>query len=107
MRAPDGVTFQNITTDQTFSLIGGKYMVSVVATFGGGIVHFKRLGPDGSTYLPLYQAFTKATSPALDLEIGDFSIAGTKVFDLPPGTYKIHLVTATAAYVDVVRIPGD
>ena len=106
MRAPDGVNLSNITTDQTFSLIGGKYMVAVVATFGGGVVHFKRLGPDGSTYLPLYQAFN-TTGTEVDLEIGDFLVAGTKVFDLPPGTYKIHLVTATAAYIDVVRIPGD
>jgi hypothetical protein len=63
-------------TGNAFTLKGGTYQVSVVATFGGGSVTLQRLGPDGSTYLPALTAF---------------SASGVANATLARGTYKVAL----------------
>lgn len=91
MRAPQAVRFDNINADTAdFTLYGGRYQISVIATFGGGNVLLEQLGPDNVTYLPVNIAFTAN---------------GYDSSDLPPGKYRFNLTTATAVYALIVRIP--
>jgi hypothetical protein len=71
---------------------GGRYQVTVLATWGGGNITFQKLGPDGTTYLNVDSAY---------------SANGGGTYDLPPGTYKFAVVTATAVHADVSRIAED
>jgi hypothetical protein len=80
--------FTNISANTSgFTLRGGNYGVTVHATFGGGTVTLQRLTPDGSTYVTVMTAF---------------SADGYASANLPSGTYRIAVATATAVYVDVV-----
>ena len=82
--------FSNISaTPAVFTLRGGNYGVTVTATWGGGSVTLQRLAKDGATYVTVMTAF------AAD---------GFASANLPNGTYKILVVTATAIYIDVVSI---
>lgn len=82
--------FSNISaTTAAFVLRGGQYGVTVTATFGGGSVTLQRLGPDASTYVTCLTAFTAA---------------GYATANLPAGSYKVAVATATAVYVDVVSV---
>ena len=105
MRATDAVKFSNIAaTTAAFGLNGGRYAVGVIATFGGGSVKFQQVGPDGSTMIDLEAPFNNAGTEA-DLVISTFLANGMKVFDVPPGQYKIVITTASAVYVNIVRVP--
>lgn len=78
--------FSNISaTTGTFYLVGGAYGVTVHATFGGGSVKLQRLSTDGSTYV----------------DVQSFTADGYASLNLPDGTYKIAVTTATGVYVDV------
>jgi hypothetical protein len=91
--AVDSQLFSNISaTTSAFTLKGGYYMVSAVATFGGGNVELKMLGPDQSTYLSLPTALKLTAN-------------GTIAGYLPPGTYEVVVTTATAVYVSVAGVP--
>jgi hypothetical protein len=93
MRAVDGTSFANIAaTTAAFELKGGKYGISVTATFGGGSVVLLKLHSDGSTYQSVHTALTAA---------------GYTTVDIPSGTYKVTIATATAVYVAIQRIPGE
>lgn len=93
MRAEQSVRFDNISVDTSeFTLYGGKYLISVVATFGGGNVVMEMLAGDNVTYLPVHAAITAN---------------GLVAVDLPPGRYRFNLTTATAVYSIVTRIPGE
>jgi hypothetical protein len=82
--------FSNISaTTASFILRGGNYGMTVTATFGGGNVALQRLAPDGSTYVTVITAFTAA---------------GYASANLPNGTYRVAVTTATAVYADVVSI---
>lgn len=95
MRANDSQLFSNIAaTTAAFKLRGGKYAVSVVATFGGGSVKLQRLLPDNSTLVSIGSST-------------DFTTAGTAVVDLGPGTYEFVIATATAVYAEIIRVPGE
>jgi hypothetical protein len=95
MRAVDAQSFTNIAASTAaFQLKGGKYGADVVATFGGGSCKLQRLGPDSSTY----NSVSSAT---------DFAANGYATVDLPAGTYRFTIATATAVYAQVVRIPGE
>lgn len=86
----DSQVFKNISaTTAAFALIGGKYMLTCSATFGGGSVTLQTLPADGSTWLTAATAITAA---------------GTAVVDLPPGQFRFAVATATAVYVSVVGI---
>ncbi len=93
MRATDKNLASNIAaTTSAFTLLGGSYHISMKATWGGGNVVLQMLGPDGSTYLPVHTALTAD---------------GVSSANLPPGTYRWAVTTATAVYAQVVRIPGE
>lgn len=92
--AVDGQGFSNISASTAaFKLKGGSYGVSAVATFGGGSVKLQRLALDGSTYVSLASAT-------------DFTANGGAVQNLPPGTYRFTIATATGVYAEVQGIPA-
>jgi hypothetical protein len=69
---------------------GGRYSVEAKATaWNSGSVSLMLLGPDGSTYID-----TGA----------DFSANGVKTEDLPPGTYKFAVTSATGVAASVTSI---
>ncbi len=105
MRTTEAIKFSNIgATTAAFALYGGRYAVGVVATFSSGSVKFQQLGPDGSTYLDLKAPYDVAGTEQDDV-IGTFVANGMKVFDVPPGQYKLTITTASAVYANVVRVP--
>ena len=84
----ENFAFKNISaTPTSFTLRGGNYGVTAHATWGGGSVTLQRLSPDGSTYVTVMTAF---------------SADGYANANLPSGTYRLLVATATAIYVDVV-----
>jgi hypothetical protein len=91
--AVDGKAYANIAASTSgFALKGGAYGVTAVATFGGGSVKLQRLSGDGSTYVSMSSST-------------DFTAAGGAVLNLPPGTYRFTIATATAVYVEVQGVP--
>lgn len=86
------------TSSAPFTLKGGKYAVSELATFAmSDTLSLEYLGPDGSTYVSVGSALVFAAT------------GGYVVIDLPPGQYKWVLGSThvTAIYAAVVRIPND
>lgn len=82
--------FSNITeTPAAFTLRGGLYAVTVMATWGGGSVTLQRLAADATTYVTVVAAFTANSFVTVSL---------------PPGTYRLLVATSTAIYVDVTSI---
>jgi hypothetical protein len=76
-----------------FKLAGGTYLLSGVATWGGGNIEVQKLGPDGSTLLslptPMKLSANGVTAPA----------------SLPAGQYQLTVTTATAVYAELSRVP--
>lgn len=101
----EGISFVgNAQNPASFPLtLGGKYAVTVEATFGGGSIELQVQGP-GGTFMSLYAPFNNAGTEA-DLVIGKFTVAGQKVFTLAPGTYKFVITTATAVSASIARCP--
>jgi len=86
----NNASYSNISaTTAAFTLPSGLYGVTVTATFGGGSVTLQRLAADGSTYVTCLTAFTAA---------------GYATVNLPSGTYRFTIATATAVYVDIAAI---
>lgn len=86
----ENISFSNISANTAaFTLRGGNYGITVTATFGGGSVTLQRLAPDGTTYVTVVTAFTAA---------------GYASANLPSGTYRLAVATATGVYADVVSI---
>lgn len=91
--AVDGKGFSNIAASTSgFVLKGGAYGVFATATFGGGSVKLQRLSLDGSTYLSVGSTT-------------DFTAAGGALVNLPPGTYRFTIATASAVYAEVAGVP--
>lgn len=87
----DGVSFTALSASTAaFTVLGGRYAIAVNATWGGGSATLQALMPDGTTYVTVLTAFT-----------GD----GAAIVDLPPGTYKIAIATATAVQGFLIRVP--
>lgn len=85
--------FQNFSaTVGPFALRGGKYQACVVATFGGGSVKLRTLGPDGTSYLSVSSAT-------------DFASNGCATIDLAPGQFEFVIATASAVYANIASIP--
>lgn len=83
-------SFSNISaTPASFTLRGGCYGVMANATWGGGSLTLQRLSVDGATYVTVMTAF---------------SADGYASANLPGGTYRLLVATATAIYVDVTSI---
>lgn len=77
-------------------LIGGRYLLSVHATFGGGNVQVQQLALDETTWVVPMNIAGNANNLTAD---------GSQTMDLSPGTYRIHVVTATAVYAALARVP--
>jgi len=73
-----------------FTLRGGSYWIETAGT-GTGTVDLQKLGPDGSTYTARITQIT--------------ATAGQQTISLPPGTYRWVVVTFTANYLEITRIP--
>jgi hypothetical protein len=95
MRSTDSQSYSNIAASTSpFTLQpGGLYGVDCVATFGGGSVKLQKLAQDGSTYVSVSSGT-------------DFTTAGYATVNLPTGTYRLTIATATAAYVNIGRVAG-
>lgn len=82
--------FSNISANTaSFTLRGGSYGITAHATWGGGNVVLQRLAADASTYVSVITALTAD---------------GYSVTNLPNGTYRFAVTTATAVYVDVTAV---
>lgn len=87
----NGVAFTGASADYTgIVLLGGMYAVAVSATWGGGSATLQILMPDASTYVTVLSAFTAD---------------GSAIVELPPGTYKVAIATATSVQALIVLIP--
>lgn len=76
-------------TATAFNLTGGLYGITVSATWSSGTVTLQRLAADGATYVTVVTAF---------------SANGYASAQLPQGTYKMTIATATAVYYDITPI---
>ena len=91
--AQESVSFSNISaTTAAFTLRGGNYAALVTATFGGGNLQLQALAPDGVTFVNVGSTITTAVLTAYN--------------NLPPGSYKWVVTTATAIFVSLTRIPA-
>jgi len=94
----DGIQISNGSADSAAkSLVGGRYVLSVHATFGGGNVQVQQLALDGSTWVIPMDIAGNANNCTAD---------GSVTMDLSPGTYRIHVATATAVYAALARVPN-
>lgn len=86
----DTVFFTNIAaTTAAFTLRGGQYGLDVIATFGGGNVTLQRLAADGTTWVTVLAPVTTA---------------GYATVNLPGGTYRFSITTATAVYIQLTSV---
>jgi hypothetical protein len=80
-------SFSNISANTaSFTLRGGSYGITVHATFGGGNVALQRLAADGASWVNVITALTAD---------------GYAATNLPNGTYRFAVTTATGVYCDV------
>lgn len=71
---------------------GGKAWLMAKGTWGGGSVKLQVMLPDAATYV--------------DVASSTISADGVVALEMPPGTYRLVVATATALYVRLVHIPG-
>lgn len=89
----DRKAFSNISASTAaFTLRGGNYAIQVTATWGGGSVKLQRLSLDGTTYTSVSTTST------------DFTADGFATVNLPNGTYKLIIATASAIYAEIVSV---
>ena len=89
--ATQSINFSNIAaTTAGFQIYGGKYGLTVSATFGGGNVQLQVLSLDGSTWINVGSSVTAA---------------GQSTVDIPPGQYRLSITTATAVFAALTRVP--
>jgi len=101
----EGFTFSNFSTAQKFTLtLGGRYMLSAKATWGGGNLKLQMLGPDGSTYVDIFGAYDVSAAQQNE-PINTLLADGAILADLPPGSYQLAPTTASAIYANIARIP--
>lgn len=88
----ESTIFSNIGAGSTaaFKLKGGKYGLTIIATFGGGNVQLQTLAADNSTWVNVGSSVTAA---------------GFSTLDLPPGQYRFTVTTSTAVYISLSSIP--
>jgi hypothetical protein len=89
----DGIVYTGATSSTVgpFVLLGGKYLFFAGAAGTSNTLNM--LLPDGSTYIAVGTSTTFSTS------------AGSAPIDLPPGTYEIVVVSASAVAGGLVKIP--
>ena len=77
MAAMDALTVQNASaTSPAKELLGGKYILDAVATFGGGSVKVQQLGRDNTTWMDVPNSTLTANG-------------ATQALFIPPGQYRI------------------
>lgn len=94
MRAPESKQWTAVdATPAQFVLYGGVYVLSAVATWGGGDVVVERLLPDGTSLAPTHTALSAdgITDPIY----------------LPPGKYSLTITTATDVTAELSRVPFE
>jgi hypothetical protein len=92
MRSGDSFSASNISADTAaFPLAGGLYGIDYIGS-NWGTVTLQKLAGDASTYV------TAATA---------FAANGYTTVNLAPGKYKLAVSSATAVYVQIVRIPSE
>ncbi len=86
----DGITYTGATSSTVgpFNLLGGNY--AFFGTSAGTSSTLNILGPDGSTYIAVQAETTSAYFQQVYL---------------PPGTYKIVVVSASAQQGGLVKVP--
>lgn len=94
MRATDSITFSNLSANSpVFSLSGGVYCATVLATWGGGSVVLAAVAQDGS--------LTSVT-------IGTWTVNASRGQTwLPAGQYRWVVTTATGVYANLCRVPVE
>ena len=94
MRSGEAFAFVDIaaTTAPFYVTVGGIYGADYAATFGGGSITLEKRAADGVTYVPVATAVTAN---------------GAQIVYLPPGWYEFVIVTATAVYIQLTRIPME
>lgn len=79
--------FSNISaTTAAFTLRGGNYGLTCHATFGGGNIALQRLATDATSWVTVITALTAD---------------GFASANLPSGSYRLQITTATGVYCDV------
>lgn len=82
----DKQTFSNISaTTAAFTLICAQYAIDIMATWSGGNVTLQKQAGDGSTYIT----------------ISTYTANAYETQNLPAGTYRFGVTTATAVYIQV------
>lgn len=93
MRAPESKKWTDVdATPETVIIYGGVYVLSAVATWGGGNVVLERVISEG-VLAPTHTALT------------DDGI--TDPLYLPPGEYQLTITTATGVTADLTRVPFE
>lgn len=110
MRAPESNLYTSATATNSgaFLLTGGNYHAAVIQT-GSGTVELQRLGPDGTTWLPIMGQFNNAGAEA-DLKLLLWTAAAqnaAKRAYLGPGSYRWAVATSTNIFAEIVRIPAE
>jgi hypothetical protein len=91
--AQQSIQFANISaTPPVFTLEGGTYVATAVATFGGGNLQLQTLANDGLTFVNVGSQIT--------------ANGVTTYSNLPPGQYKLVVTTATAIFFSLSRVPA-
>lgn len=94
MRGTESVQFSGISaTTAAFALTGGVYVFGASATFSGGNIGVEMLLPDGTTWVDANTPLTAA------------GISGPLY--LPPGSYRVAIVTSTAVVASLTRVPFE
>ena len=85
----DSQSFSNISADTAaFKLRGGRYAFEVTGS-NYGSVSLQRQAVDGTTYIDVATAFTAD---------------GYATVDLPAGSYRVHVSSATGVYADITSV---
>ena len=105
MRAGESFNLSNVAaaTYKTGALMGGRYRLSITATWGGGNAILQQFLPDGTTAFTLFGNPSTVTGPGT--QVGSLLADGVIDFTLQPGEHQIVITTASANYVSLTRIP--
>lgn len=100
MHAADGFSITGASADSSaYALIGGRYGLVVTATWNSsGTVGVDALAPDGSTWVPV--TLQTVGGPGITVTAN-----GTATCDLPAGTYRIKVATATGVSASLATVP--
>lgn len=93
----DSVSFTNAAPGP-LKLKGGRYLFAATATWNGGSVELQGMLPDQASYATVPNV---SGTPALIQAPGGFQIV-----DLPPGQYRLQIITALAVQATVAGVPS-